>query len=157
MKNAPYGTQYTYDELDQLADSSIKTNRYIIARTDTELKANDQRTLVNDWGHGYHIANPNEHIVQAQKRQRRARRQILRAQTTIQATNLSKLTKEEKAKLESYGMRLAALEQQTRLNSRDIARNDREFKGVSASLQEQIDKLTQQVEQIRATEQAQAS
>lgn len=149
LRALEYGTALTYDQLNELAGCDVRESRGRLLRADKELKAKDQRTLVNDRGVGYHVALPSEHLPQAQKRQQRANRQLRKGLTTTRAAARGRLTQQERTDLENYEMRLSRLEQVTRKNTRDIQQSRIEFKGANAALQEQIDQLKADVVRVR--------
>jgi len=90
MRLAGYGTEFTYSTLSGLAGQDVQGQaRWVLYRTDLELQRHDHRALENIRGIGYRIANPERHLVLADKRRRRGKRQVQKGILVVDATDLS--------------------------------------------------------------------
>jgi len=89
---APYGTTFTYAEILQATDCDLmEGDRQRIYTVLRRLERDHQRTLLNQRGTGYKVADPTEHVSSMLVRKGRAGRQIQLAQRTSSATNLDHL------------------------------------------------------------------
>ena len=90
VRQAAYGRSYSYAELNALAGvTDIRTERWILLRTRTELLRHDQRYLDNVRGVGYRIVRAGEHLDVAHAYRRRSMRQAGKSVKVLEATDLA--------------------------------------------------------------------
>lgn len=108
MSVAPYGETFSYQRITDIIGANSNIYRHIILQVQKRLEKKATRTLKNDWGRGYAIALPTEHINLAGKKHGRARKQLGRARSIIKATDKSQLNVTELKRLDDIEMNLKA-------------------------------------------------
>ena len=90
--SAPYGAAFTYGEILHETECDLMgADRQRIYTVLRRLERDHQKTLINQRGIGYRIAEPSEHVGSMMVRKGRAGRQIQLADRTGTATNLDLL------------------------------------------------------------------
>lgn len=108
LSKAEYGTAYSYHQIAQLIGFDVRQKRAIILAVQKMLEAGASRSLRNDRGLGYSVTKPGEHIGLADKRHKRAKKQLRRARSIIHATDKSALTPADRARIDNIEMILSA-------------------------------------------------
>jgi hypothetical protein len=94
--NADYGDSFTYGEILQATGCDLmeadRQRTYTVVR---RLERDHEKTLLNQRGVGYKVANPNEHVSSMMVRKGRAGKQIQLARRTGSATPVGMLSPAE--------------------------------------------------------------
>ncbi|MEV4672685.1 hypothetical protein AB0K34_13605 [Actinomadura sp. NPDC049382] len=152
------GTVLTYDDLDEILGRDFRSDRSPIYRCITELEKADHRTLATVRGSGYRIAAANEHERLAVGHHHRSRRQMRKAVSKAASADRSKLTPEERKRIDGLEMSLRQhADMIRRLEARDEQRQAeikalrRDTSADVAEISERVDRLTELLERHGVT------
>jgi hypothetical protein len=101
IKSLPPDTVVTNEQVEEALGRPLGKNRSPIYRAGQELQRVNHRTLATVRGVGYRIAQPEEHFGLVMERSDRARGQIKRGIAIADATDISKLPKDQAERLEA--------------------------------------------------------
>ena len=104
-----YDQLLSFEELEDFLGCGRKEVYATVSASAMSMEAELSKTLISERGKGYRVARPDEHWGEAHKRQRRARRQTLRAKSKVDHVDENGLTQEERNKLANGRQVLAAL------------------------------------------------
>lgn len=149
MAKAEYGTFFSYEDIDGLIKMDSRKYRFLILTVQRRLEKTAQRTLRCDFGKGYSIANPQEHVVLGAKHHKRAKRQLRRATSIVAAANRSKLTEEEKRRIDNVESCLLMQQDAIRHLERRTSTLEKQQLQVSQTFEQ---KLAEAMERIAAVE-----
>lgn len=142
------GDVITYDELSELLERDFLADRNPIYRATQEMEESDHRTLSCVRGVGYRIAAANEHERLARGHHKRSRKQLRKAVSKAASADRSKLTPDERQRIESLEMNLRQhadmirrLDQRTSQQADELKALRREKDGDVAQLSERVDRL----------------
>lgn len=152
------GTVLTYDDLDEVLGRDFRGDRSPIYRCIGELEKVDHRTLAVVRGSGYRIAAANEHERLAVGHHRRSRKQMRKAVSKAASADRSKLTPEERKRIDGLEMSLRQhADMIRRLEARDEQRQAeikalrRDTSADVAEISERVDRLTALLERHGVT------
>lgn len=143
------GQQVTYDELAALLpDAAEGSVRGAFLRAVQECEKSDHRSFCNVRGIGYRMVDANEHERLARGHHRRAKRQLKTAKRKASSADRSRLTREERARIDAVELNLSRqMEMTARLEARvdkldaDLKAARREQQTDAAGLSERVDQL----------------
>lgn len=122
LRNTEYGVSFTYERLSEIMGVDSVLHRPIITAISRKLEKYDNRTLRNDFGLGYSIANPSEHIDLAKSKHRQAKNKLNKATYIIAATDRTKLQPDERKRIDNIEINLRAQKDAIRhLENRTVA------------------------------------
>lgn len=153
VKDAEPGQSFTYDEfLDALKKDTARritiTNVYLAARAaNKSLLARNQRCLMNVPGMGYRIAQSEEHLPLARRREDKASRQIRQGVEILKHCKLEELTPTQRALHQGQLLVLSGL--YTNLQSMNKRVNDHE--ALIADLVSRVNALSPQTAMVPAS------
>jgi len=102
----------TYTELSDAVGSDIRSNRNPVYRATRELEDTASRTVEAVPNIGYRIVRADEHERLAKSKHRSSRRMLHKARRKITSADRAELSEVDQQRIDNYGDRLAALEQQ---------------------------------------------
>lgn len=142
------GDVITYADLSDLLDRDFLADRNPVYRATEELEVSDHRTLSCVRGVGYRIAAANEHERLARGHHKRSRKQLRKAVSKAASADRSKLTPDERQRIDGLEMSLRQhADMIRRLDARTAKQADelkalrREKDGDVAQLSERVDRL----------------
>lgn len=156
------GDQVKDEELiARLPDAAEGSWRSAFFRAVKELEREDKRTFARVRGVGYRMIEAREHEGEARKQHKRARRRLASAHAKVHSADRSRLTPEERQRMDAMELHLAQQQQLTkRLDARvdrlqeDLKEARREHKQDLASVSERVDKLAEQLARAGIAERA---
>jgi hypothetical protein len=104
----PVDAVVTYDQLDQVLGRDFRDDRGPLAKTQTLMLENVNRTLVNVRGVGYRVARATEHMGLAKGQRRRAKRAMTKGIRIIQGTDRQALTAQDRQRLDALELNMLA-------------------------------------------------
>lgn len=121
LASAEFGDVITYQQLDEVLGRRFVDNRAPIYRARTELGDMRHRWLTSVPDVGYRVIDANEHITEAQRHKRRARRQLGFMVKVAEVTDLGRLTQDELVRFDAQArinntLYLVAVHHEQRLN-----------------------------------------
>lgn len=103
LKNADYDEFFTWEQLEGMAAASDKLTKqqlyYVVNKTNEMLLFEDRKCLATISGVGKRVMRPEEHREAARKRVRTSVSAYKRAGAILAATNLDRLSEDEKSKV----------------------------------------------------------
>lgn len=129
------GTVYPNADLETALGGPVGRYRWVIYRAIRRLETEDQRTLVCVATVGYRVALPQESTGLAQKRFKRAARQIGKGDHTTYYTDRSLLSAQERQELDLCQGALLAVARELRSQRRRIIGVEQEVVGVKSDLE----------------------
>jgi len=110
LKTKSPGDIVTYDDLSAAAGFDVIADRSAFYAAKKRLLENEKRSMVNVPGEGYRVASAVEHKTEAQRHQKRGKRQFGKAKNEVRNVRQDELTPEQRRSFDEYGNRLAKLE-----------------------------------------------
>jgi chromosome segregation ATPase len=145
LREAEYGTSYTYDELNKMAGDDvddIRADRWIVDRTRKELVRLDKRYLENLRGVGYRIVHPDEHLKAGNHYRGKSMRAAGRSVKVLEATDLAKIEDPAvRTKIVELENRMGRLQQQLRHQETRLASTERTTERLRADRDDHEDRL----------------
>lgn len=130
LSRAEFGDLITHDQLDAVLGRTFVDDRGPLYKARRYLGKHRKRWVEPVEGLGYRVIEAREHISAAQRRKRRARRQLSLMVEIAEITDLTRLTPEELAQFDTQAkinarLYLVAVQHERRLNRiEDILRKD---------------------------------
>jgi hypothetical protein len=121
LEHADFGDVITYQDLDEVLGREFEDNRGPLYRARQYLSDMRKRWIEPVPRIGYRVIEAREHILFAQQRKRRARRQLGQMMTVTESTDLARLTPSELASFDSQAkvntmLYMVAVHHERRLN-----------------------------------------
>lgn len=104
-----YDQLLSFEELEDFLGCSRKDVYSVVSASAMTMESELSKALISERGKGYRVARPDEHWGEAHKRQRRARRQTLRAKSKVDHVDETGMSQEERDRLANGRQILAAL------------------------------------------------
>ena len=153
IRSLDIGGILTYEDMDEILGRDFKEDRGPIYRCAKELEDNDHRTLAAVRNVGYRIVEPREHAQLATHHHRKSRRQLGKAVGKAASADRSKLTADERQRIDGLEMSLRRhadmirrLDERTAKQADELKALRREKDGDVASLSERVDRLASLLE-----------
>lgn len=151
IRHMSIGQQITYAELAAvLPEAPEGSRRGAFLRAVQECENHDKRTFRNIRGIGYRMAEANEHADLARIHHRRGNRQIKKAKRKASSADRSRLTREERARIDAIELNLSRQIEMTRRLEARVERIDADLKTARREQKTNAADLSQRVEQMSA-------
>lgn len=130
LKESPYGSEYTYEQLTVLADGEdLKSNRNILHSVANKLSRYYDRCLVNIRGQGYKILQHKEVAEHSRLIRKQAHRKFKKAERAQNTVDLSGLSEDERTQIVNEKIKTAIY-----LTVYKAGENKKQLKGTQLSL-----------------------
>lgn len=99
VKDAPFSTLYTFEDLNRITGKDTRESRGMIYKVNKLLLKNDKKMLVNVKKAGYKIGLPEEQMKHGVGRNVRAKRQLDKGVLELTNIDSSRMSEEEKTRM----------------------------------------------------------
>lgn len=121
--DAPYGTEFTYAQILQATECDVTdVDRQRIYRVIHILERDHQRTLLNNRGRGYRVAQPGEFADSMMSRRRRAGTQIEKAIHTGNGAPTTQMSDSERQRLTDAEVAITGMQAMIAYQNKQMAR-----------------------------------
>lgn len=143
IRPLPEGSLISYEQFEMMLGRDLRGDRAPIYRTQRQMLADDNRTLVNVPGVGYRISKPDEHEGLAVGYRKGARRKMKKAIRVIDGTDRSRLSAKA-------SQRLTAVEVNMRAQDSMLRRTEARVSILEKNDAKQDDRIEMLVAQLKA-------
>lgn len=152
FSKAPYGTKFSYKEITDIIGLDSIRFRYIVLHAQKRLEETASKTLKNDYGSGYIIAEPTEHLMLAKKQHSQAKRKLKRSYSIIHATDRSALSPEDLQRIESVELSLVEQREAIRRLNKRTAILEKKHTKVNSTVQTLSERINEALNRIESLE-----
>lgn len=156
VKDYDYGQELSYEKLAAMTGFSKQVIQQSKDKVNRELKKNHKKLLSNVRGFGYKMADPTEHIIEAKSHEKKGNRQTKKARNLLDNIDTSKMSLDEKMRLEAYTMHMQTklmMVRKRNLESLDLTKKAQKDTKKSAQSQEksikELDSLLAQITTLK--------
>lgn len=154
LATAPYDTVVTYSELSvALGGASREIVQKAVHAAKAALEREHNKSVDAVPNEGYRVIKPSEHLTLAQRHQRKSRRSLTRAQSTVTHVDLRELTEGERAAVTIAATSLSLQLGYMRRNDIRVSRLERAAETAAESQQrsdEEIAELKARLERLES-------
>jgi len=156
VKEYTCGKEFSYAQLADMTGFKREIIQQSKTKVNNELKKVHKKLLTNIRGVGYKMAEPTEHIIEAKSHEKKGNRQTKKARTLLDNIDTSKMTIDEKMRLEAYTLHMQnklLMVRKRNLESLDLTKKAQKNTKKSAESQEksvkELDFLLSQITALK--------